>query len=136
MPKPDLKEARKGILHSTDDLEFGLRAVVRILSRSRGKSGYFIQEFEALFASELEEEVLYEKTFIDHENLRIIIKLPEPRNQMERERIRHEVLKEYTLGIDDLRTRAGLIVFEGMDEASRKLLIEKEKDALHVVSKK
>ena len=127
MNSPHLNEGRKGVITHIEELEFGLKGVVRILSRSKGKRGYFIQEFEALFASELDEDVKYEKTYIDHENLKIVIKLPNPANNDERERLRHEVLKNYTLGIDDLRTRAGLIILEGMDEQTKKMLIQKEK---------
>lgn len=127
MNSPDLAKNRKGVLSSIDELEFGLRGVVRILSRSKGKRGYFIQEFEALFGSELNEDIKYEKTFIDHENLKILIKLPNPSNQSEKEKVRHEALKSYTLGIDDLRTRAGLIVLEGMDDQVKRTLIANEK---------
>ena len=124
---PDLKEARKNVLVTEDDLKYGLRAVVRILSRKRGKRGYFIEEFEVKFASELQEEIHYEKTLIDHENLKIIIKLPDPPSNESKEVIRHSVIKDYTLGIDDLKTRAGLIAYEGFDEKAKKLLIDREK---------
>lgn len=124
---PNLLEKRQDIIHSKDELEFGLMGVIKILSKRKGKSGYFIQEFEALFASELQEEVLAERTYIDHENLKIIIKLPDPENAREKELIRHEIVKDYTLGVDELKTRAGLIVMESMDSKTKSLIIDKEK---------
>ena len=124
---PDLNKPRRGVLHSQEELEYGLKGIVRILSHRKGRRGYFIQEFEVQFASELNEKVPYEKTFIDHENLKVIVKLPDPKDQKEKEIIRHELLKDYTMGIDDLKTRAGLIVLEGMDDEARSILIEREK---------
>ena len=102
--------------------------LVRILSHRKGSRGYFIQEFEAYFASELKEEIRYEKTFIDHENLKVIIKLPNPVNEQERENIRRKTLNYYTMGIDDLKTRASLIVLEGMNDEAKETLIKKEKE--------
>lgn len=124
---PNFYEARKGVLKSTDDVVYGLPAVVRILSRNQGKRGFFIQEFEVLFASELKEDVEHEKTFIDHKNLKVIIKLPDPPNEHERESIRHATVMDYTLGVDDLKSRASLIVYYGSDEATKKKLIAREK---------
>lgn len=124
---PNLYEARKGVLKSTDDVIYGLPAVVRILSRNQGKRGYFIQEFEVLFASELNEQVEHEKTFIDHKNLKVIIKLPDPQNEREKEAIRHATVMDYTLGVDDLKSRAGLIVYYGSDDETKKKLIAREK---------
>lgn len=125
---PNLYDARRNVIKGQDELEYGLRGVVRILSRNKGRSSYFIQEFEAKFASELNEVVPYEKTFVDHENLKVIIKLPDPPNEHEKEIIRHAIVKDYTLGVDDLRTRAGLIAWEGMDESTKRKLIEAEKN--------
>ena len=125
---PDLNKSRRGVIQNYEELEYGLRAVVRILGHRKGYRGYFIQEFEVLFASELKEKVPYEKTFIDHKNLKVIVKLPDPpEGSDDKEMIRHGILKDYTMGIDDLKTRAGLIVLEGIDDETRKILISKEK---------
>lgn len=124
---PDLYEARRGIIRSVDELEFGLPAVVRILSQNKAMSSYFIQEFEAMFASELNEAVPYEKTFIDHKNLKVLIKLPDPPNERDKEIIRHAIIRDYTLGTDDLKTRAALIALDGTDQETKKKLIEQEK---------
>lgn len=127
---PNLSEPVQNVLHSSDDLEFGLRGVVRILSGrgKAGRNGYFFEGFKALFASELGEEILFEETFLDYENLKIVIKLPDPLDSTQKDMIRREYLKQYTLGADDLKTRAALVAFAGLDENARRLLIEHEKE--------
>lgn len=126
---PNLGEALRGVLHSEDELQYGLRGVVRILSSRRGdgKSGYFFQGFKVLFASELNERIEHEETYLDHANLKIVIKLPDPKDPQNRETIRHEYTKQYTLGADDLKTRAALIAFAGLDESTKESLVENEK---------
>lgn len=126
---PDLSETLRGVLHSEDELQYGLRGVVRILSsRGRsGKNGYFFEGFKVLFSSELGEEIEHEETFLDYENLKIIIKLPDPKDNKSREIIRHQYIKQYTLGADDLKTRAAIIAFAGLDESTKVSLIEAEK---------
>lgn len=128
---PDIAnvEALKGVLTSTDELEYGVRGVVRILSGS-GKSGkikYFMEGFRALFASELGEKVDFAYTTLDHENLVIIIKLPDPKDPSQKESVRHYYLREYTMGADDLKTRAALTAFAGLDAEAKQALISKEK---------
>lgn len=130
---PDLGEALRGVLHSEDELQYGLRGVVRILS-SRGrtaKNGYFFEGFKVLFSSELREIVEHEETFLDYENLKIAIKLPDPKDTKNREVIRHQYTKQYTLGADDLKTRAAIIAFAGLDDATKESLIEAEKKFEH-----
>ena len=85
---PNLNQARRGVIHNQDELEYGLGrklklrihlavmilqmlfkwAVVRILSHRKGSRGYFIQEFEAYFASELKEEIR-NKFKVNHEEV-------------------------------------------------------------------
>jgi hypothetical protein len=126
---PDLIQPLRGILKSDEELEYGLRGVVRILGRrgKNGKNGYFFEGFKTVFASEIGEEIQYEETFLDYENLKIVIKLPDPLDSSMKESIRHQITKDYTLGADDLKTRAALVAFEGLDDKTKKSLIEKEK---------
>lgn len=127
---PKLGEPLKEVIKSTDELEYGLRGVVRILSGrgKAGKNGYFFEGFRAVFASELGEDIKFEETFLDHENLKIVIKLPDPIDPSKKELIRHEYVKQYTLGADDLKTRAALVAFAGLDDPTKKSLIQKEKE--------
>ena len=127
---PDLAAPRKGIINSTDELEYGIPGVVRILSgRGKGgRNGYFIGGFQAVFASEINEEIQFEETYVDHENLKIIIKIPDPADPSQKETIRSNRLREYTLGADDLKTRAAVVAFASLDEATKKSLISKEKE--------
>ena len=51
---PNLSKARKSVLKSTEELEYGLRAIVRILCRRKGATGgYFFDGFQVKFADEL-----------------------------------------------------------------------------------
>lgn len=126
---PDFGKILKGVVKSEDELQYGLRGVVRILSsRGRnGKNGYFFEGFQVLFASELKEKILSEEVFLDYENLKIIIKLPDPREAKNKELIRHEYTRQYALGADDLKTRAALVAFSGLDDATKVALVENEK---------
>lgn len=135
---PQLREPLKGALKSTDELQYGLRGVVRILSgRGRaGRNGYFFEGFKVAFASEIGEEIQFEETFLDYENLKIIIKLPDPDDPKKRELIRHEYLRQYTLGADDLKTRAALVAFAGLDDSTKHSLIEREKEWTHAEKQK
>jgi hypothetical protein len=135
---PNLGEALRGVISSTEELEYGLRGVVRILSGrgKAGKNGYFFEGFKAVFASEIGEDVLHEETFLDYENLKIIIKLPDPTDPKQKELIRHQYLKQYTLGADDLKTRAALIAFAGLDEPTKQILVAKEKEWTQATKKR
>lgn len=135
---PDIGEPLKGALRSADELEYGLRGVVRILSGrgKAGKNGYFFEGFKAVFASEIGEDIQHEETFLDYENLKIVIKLPDPSDQQKKELIRHQYLKQYTLGADDLKTRAALVAFAGLDESTKQSLIEKEKEWTQAAKRK
>ncbi|HEX7673547.1 MAG TPA: hypothetical protein VF412_05220 [Bdellovibrio sp.] len=126
---PDLGEALRGVLHSEDELQYGLRGVVRILSNrgKSGKNGYFFEGFKVSFASELGEVIEHEETFLDYENLKIIIKLPDPKDSKNKEVIRHQYTKQYTLGADDLKTRAAIVAFAGLDDTTKEALVETEK---------
>ncbi|NUN07193.1 MAG: hypothetical protein HUU57_15715 [Bdellovibrio sp.] len=126
---PDLGEALRGVLHSEDELQYGLRGVVRILSnRGRnGKNGYFFEGFKVVFGSEINEEVSHEETFLDYENLKIIVKLPDPKDSKSKEIIRHQYTKHYTLGADDLKTRAAMVAFAGLDDSTKETLVASEK---------
>lgn len=124
---PDLSGSIRNVIHSEDELQYGLRGVVRILSHRRGKTGYFFEGFHVLFASELNENIEHEETYLDYENLKIIIKLPDPKDPANREIIRHQYTRQYTLGADDLKTRAALVAFSGLDELTKKALVESEK---------
>lgn len=125
---PDLSEPLRGVLHSEDEV-YGLRGVVRILSnRGRsGKNGYFFEGIKVVFASEINEKVTHEKTFLDYENLEIVVKLPDPVDPIKKELIRHHYNKEYTLGADDMKTRSAITAFAGLDEHTKKALVEAEK---------
>jgi hypothetical protein len=127
---PRLEEPLKGVIKSTDELEYGLRGVVRILSGrgKAGKNGYFFEGFRAVFASEIGEDIQFEETFLDYENLRIVIKLPDPKDPKQKEAIRHQYLRQYTLGADDLKTRAALVAFAGLDDSTKQALIEQERE--------
>jgi hypothetical protein len=128
---PNLSKSPKCILKNTEELEYGLRAVVRILSRRKGAaSGYFFNGFIVRFADELDHtrKILHEETFLDYENLKIVILLPAPSQDGEREIIRHQFLVDYTMGADDLKTRAALIAFRGLDESTKNAVIENEKE--------
>lgn len=128
---PDLSEARKGILKNPEELEYGLRAMVRILGRRKGAvGGYFFSGFVVKFADELNsnKEVKHEETYLDYEKLKIFILLPKPAEGENREMIRHQFTMDYTMGADDLKTRAALIAFQGLDEKAKKMVIEKEKE--------
>ena len=135
---PNLSEPLRGAIHSADELEYGLRGVVRILSGrgKAGKNGYFFEAFKAVFASEIGEDIQFEETFLDYENLKIIIKLPDPKDPKQKEIIRHQYIKQYTLGADDLKTRAGLVAFASLDEATKQALITKEKEWSQSLKKK
>ena len=136
---PNLGEALRGVITSTEELEYGLRGVVRILSGRGGKSGkngYFFEGFKAVFASEIGEEIQHEETFLDYENLKIIIKLPDPKDPTEKELIRHQYLKQYTLGADDLKTRAALVAFAGLDESTKQVLVAKEREWTQATKKR
>ena len=126
---PDLGEALRGVLRSEDELQYGLRGVVRILGNrgKNGKNGYFFEGFKVLFASELNEDIQHEETFLDYENLKIIIKLPDPKDPQNKEIIRHQYTRQYTLGADDLKTRAALVAFAGLDDSTKETLVENEK---------
>ena len=69
---PDFGKAFKGVLRSEEELQYGLRGVVRILSNcgKNGKNGYFFEGFKVQFASELKEIILNEEVFLDYENLK------------------------------------------------------------------
>jgi len=126
---PNITEPLRGILKSTEELEYGLRGVVRILG-GRGKSrknGYFFEGFKTVFASEIGETIEHEETYLDHDSLKIIIKLPDPPDPEMKEAIRHQITKDYTLGADDLKTRAALIAFDSLNEDSKRALIAKER---------
>jgi hypothetical protein len=127
---PKIGEPLRGVIRSTDELEYGLRGVVRILSGrgKAGKNGYFFEGFKAVFGSEIGEDIQFEETFLDYENLKIIIKLPDPKDPETKELIRHQYLKQYTLGADDLKTRAALVAFAGLDDSTKETLINKEKE--------
>ena len=135
---PNLGEPLKGVINSTDELEYGLRGVVRILSGrgKAGKNGYFFEGFKAVFGSEIGEDIEHEETCLDHGNLKIIIKLPDPQDPKQKEMIRHHYLKQYTLGADDLKTRAALVAFAGLDDSTKQSLIEKEKELSQAVKLK
>ncbi len=126
---PDFGKVLKGALRSEEELQYGLRGVVRILSNRgrKGRNGYFFEGFQVLFASELKEQVLSEEVFLDYENLKIIIKLPDPKDSKNKELIRHEYTRQYALGADDLKTRAALVAFSGLDDATKEALVENEK---------
>lgn len=126
---PDLGEALRGVLRSKEELQYGLRGVVRILGNrgSHGKNGYFFEGFRVLFASELNEAIQYEETFLDYENLKIVVKLPDPKDPQNKEVIRHQYTKQYTLGADDLKTRAALVAFASLDDSTKDSLVESEK---------
>jgi hypothetical protein len=135
---PNLNEPLKGVLNSTEELEYGLRGVVRILSGrgKAGKNGYFFEGFKAVFASEIGEDIRHEETFLDYENLKIVIKLPDPEDPKQKELIRHQYIKQYTLGADDLKTRAALVAFAGLDSQTKQTLIAKEKEWTQSVKQK
>src|SRR5262249_40313111 len=83
----------RSILKSDEELEYGLRGVVRILG-GRGKSrknGYFFEGFKTVFASEIGEQIEHEETFLDHDSLKIIIKLPDPADPEMKEIVRHQI---------------------------------------------
>lgn len=126
---PDLGQALRGALHSEDELRYGVRAVVRILSnRGRtGKNGYFFEGVRVVFGSEINEVIRHEETFLDHENLKIVVKLPDPKSPSDKEIIRHQYTKHYTLGADDLKTRAAITLFAGLDDSTKAALIAAEK---------
>ena len=63
--------------------------------------------------------IRHEETFLDYENLKIIIKLPDPADPSMKEVIRHQITKEYTMGADDLKTRAALVAFDGLADGTR-----------------
>ncbi len=126
---PDFGKAFKGVLRSEEELQYGLRGVVRILSNrgKNGKNGYFFEGFKVQFASELKEIILNEEVFLDYENLKIIIKLPDPKESKNKEVIRHEYTRQYALGADDLKTRAALVAFSGLDDSTKEALVLNEK---------
>lgn len=127
---PNLTMPLRGVIRSDDELEYGLRGVVRILSgRGKdGKNGYFFEGFKAVFGSEIGEDIRHEETFLDYENLKIVIKLPDPEDPEQKEVIRHQYVKQYTLGADDLKTRAAVVAFSSLDESTKEALIAKEKE--------
>jgi hypothetical protein len=97
-----------------------------LLGKNR-KNGYFFEGFKTVFASEIGEQIDHEETFLDHDSLKIIIKLPDPADPSMKEAIRHEITKDYTLGADDIKTRAALVAFDSLTENAKKVLIAKEK---------
>ena len=117
-----------GIIKSEEELEYGLRGIVRLLARRGNKTGYFFERIAVIFNSELPHEVKYEQTYLDHENLKIIIELPDPENPSLREKIRSQTNQAYTFGSDDYKTRAALSVWEGLDQRTKDSLVKKEKE--------
>ncbi len=126
---PDLSASRKSVMRSEEDLKYGVGGIVRILSgRGRnGKCDYFFEGFNVVFSSEVDENIDYEEVYLDHKNLKIIIKLPDPNDISKKESIRHAVTMDYVASADDLKSRAALVLFEGLTDEARQALIEKEK---------
>jgi hypothetical protein len=126
---PNFNQSLQETIHSVDELQFGLPGVIRILSR-RGKNQkneYFFEGFKVLFSSELDEPVFCEEVFLDYENLKIIIKLPDPKDSRNKEVIRHEYIRHYALGADDMKTRSAIVAFASLDKTAKKILIQNEK---------
>ena len=130
---PNIAAPLQAVLRSDEELKYGLRGVVRILGGrgTNGRNGYFFEGFKTVFASEIGERIDHEEVFLDYENLKIIIKLPDPSDPTMREAIRHQITKDYTMGADDLKTRAALVAFEGLSDETKRALIEKEKAIEH-----
>ena len=126
---PNALQPLQGVLKSDEEL-YGIRGVVRILSGHGrgGKNAYFFEGFKVVFGSEIGEEILHEETFLDHENLKIIIKLPNPADSALKESIRRQATKDYTLGADDLKTRAALVAFDALDANAKRSIVEKERE--------
>ena len=137
---PDLYEARFGVLKSQDDIQFGLPSLVRRLGKRKEdrKGRYFIEQVLVKFADEIESikeipieanSINHERTYIDHANLILYVLLPTIKDHKKRASIRHEYNKEYSMGIDDLKTRAAITAYIGLPSQERKILIEQEKKA-------
>ena len=97
-----------GVIKNEAELEYGLRGIVRLLSRRGNKTGYFFERIAVMFDLELPHEVEYEQMYLDHENLKIIIELPDPPDASLKEKIRSQANQTYTFGADDYKTRAAL----------------------------
>lgn len=136
---PNLREARLGVLNSMEDVQFGLPGIVRLLSkRKKNRKGrYFIEQVLVKFADEIEEideitvqgeSVKHERTFIDHANLILYVLLPKLGDSKQKDSIRHDYNMDYTLGMDDLKTRAALTAYIGLPAEHRQTLIDEEKN--------
>lgn len=125
-PETGILKPNPGVIKSEEELEYGLRGIVRLLSRRGKKTGYFFERIVVMFNSELPHEVKYEQTFLDHENLRIVIELPDPPDLSLQEKIRSQANQAYTFGADDYKTRAALSAWEGLDQRTKDVLIKKE----------
>lgn len=119
---------RKEVLNSKDDLEYGLRGVVRLLARRGKRTGYFFERIQVVFNAEVTHEVTHEQTYLDHENLKIIIELPDPDDESLKEEIRSQKNQSYTLGADDYKTRAALSAWDSLDPTTKQALIKSEKE--------
>jgi hypothetical protein len=124
---PNIVKPLSSIFKSEEELEYGLRGVVRILAGRGKKNGFFFEGFKTVFASEIGEHVEHEETFLDHVNLKIIIKLPDPPDPEMKESIRHHITLDYTMGADDLKTRAALVAYNSLKESAKTALITKQK---------
>ena len=125
---PGLLKPTPGVIQSEEELKYGLKGVVRLLGRQGSKSGYFFERIVVIFNSELPHKVEYEQTYLDHENLRIIIELPDPEDSSLKEKIRSQTSQSYTFGADDYKTRAALSAWEGLNQRTKEAVIQKEKE--------
>ena len=125
---PGVLKPNSGVIKSEEELEYGLRGIVRLLGRRGNKTGYFFERIAVMFSSELPYKVEYEQTYLDHENLKIIIELPDPENSSLKEKIRSQINQSYTFGADDYKTRAALSAWEGLDQRTKEALVKKEKE--------
>lgn len=135
---PNIYDARDGVLESRDDVLYGLPAIVRLLSKrnSDKKGRYFTEQILVKFADEIsdiseipleEHEITHERSYIDHANLILYVLLPKETDPKRKATLRHEYNKDYSLGIDDMKTRAAIIAYTGLSESERDKIKNEEK---------
>lgn len=125
---PSLTDPQEGIFKSLDDVQFGLPAVLRILSGSKTVPSFLIQTLEVDISARHTSQHLRQV----HERAALVICAPKKKNETkeEIERRERELLRYYSAELEVMKAGGAAQVFRGIDSKTKKLLISKEK-ALH-----